>query len=119
VSRSVGQVAEQKAARFLEGLGYRILHRNYTTRLGEIDIVAEDAGGVLTFVEVRHRRRTRYGVPEETITYEKKRRLWVTARHYLVTHGAEARECRFDVVTIVGDEEPRLQIDAFRREFGG
>ena len=37
-----GAGAEEMACRILEGKGYRILKRNYTTRFGEIDIIAQD-----------------------------------------------------------------------------
>ena len=112
MSRSVGAAAEQKAAQFLESLGYVVLDRNYRCRMGEIDLVCEE-GDVLCFVEVRARRHTRYGLPEETITREKKRRIALTARRYLVEKGITERACRFDVVTIVGEGDPVLQRDAW------
>ena len=37
-----GQSGEDTAARYLSGLGYVILERNFKTRFGEIDIVARD-----------------------------------------------------------------------------
>jgi putative endonuclease len=115
-TRSVGGQAEQRAARFLEAQGYRILERNYACRLGEIDIVAEE-GDVLCFVEVRWRARSRYGYPEESIGRDKKRRISVTARQYLVERKIEGRGCRFDVVSILGDDEPVLQRDAFESDY--
>lgn len=110
---SVGSWAERKAAHFLEEQHYRILQRNYRCRSGEVDLVCDDAG-VIVFVEVRYRRRSRYGFPEETISFYKKRNIIIAARHYLATHGLEERECRFDVVTMLGDDPPQLQRDAFR-----
>lgn len=109
---SVGSEAEQKAAAFLEGQGYKILERNYRCRLGEIDLICEEAGA-LVFVEVRHRRWSRYGYPEETITREKKRRIANTARSWLTERRIADRECRFDVVSILGDAAPVLQRNAF------
>ena len=46
------RAAEDAAARFLERQGYKIAQRNFTTRLGEIDIVALD-DGMVVFVEVK------------------------------------------------------------------
>lgn len=112
-SSSVGSWAERKAALYLEEQGYKILQRNYRCRSGEVDLVCEDVG-IIVFVEVRWRARSRYGYPEETITYDKLRNIVITARHYLATHKLEDRECRFDVVAILGDEAPQLQRDAFR-----
>lgn len=116
MSRSVGIEAEQKAVRFLESQGYRIVERNYSCRLGEIDIIAEEVD-VLCFVEVRSRKRSRYGYPQESITYEKKRRISLTARHFLLARKIEGRSCRFDVVSILGDEAPVLQRNAFESNY--
>lgn len=112
-TRSVGNVAEQRAAEMLERRGYKILHRNYACRLGEVDLIAED-GDVLAFVEVRSRTSSRYGEAIETIDATKRRRIALTAHHYLVTRNLENRACRFDVVTVQGDAEPELLKDAFQ-----
>ena len=113
MSRSVGAEAEQKAVRFLKEQGYRVLETNYACRMGEIDIVCEE-GPTLVFVEVRYRKHSRYGFPEETIGREKKRRVANTARFYLVDRKLGERECRFDVVSILGDKPPILQRNAFQ-----
>lgn len=112
MSRSVGDMAEQRAARFLEALGYVIVGRNYRCRMGEIDLIAEE-NDVLCFIEVRSRRRTRYGLPQETISREKKRRIAIAARLYMTEQRIQDRACRFDVVTLVGDDPPVLQRDAW------
>lgn len=113
MSRVAGQAAEQRAAQHLESLGYKVLHRNYTCRLGELDLVCEDRE-TLVFVEVRQRRVDRYGAAVETITAQKIKKLARTARHFLMRYGFEDRACRFDVVTIQGGEEPELMKDAFQ-----
>ena len=112
MSRSVGNKAEDAAVRFLVSQGYKILDRNYTCRMGEIDIIAE-RGDMLCFVEVRMRSNGRYGLPQETIGREKKRKVALTARQYLIERKIEERVCRFDVVTIVGNNEPVLQTNAY------
>lgn len=111
-ARSVGSDAERQAAAFLESQGYKILHRNYTCARGEIDLIAEDQG-VLCFIEVRYRRRSRFGTPSETIGPEKRQRIILTARYFLLRHGLEERECRFDVVAIQEGSSPELLRDAF------
>jgi putative endonuclease len=47
-----GRCFEDIACEYLTNLGYRILHRNFYCRGGEIDIIALD-GDVLVFVEVK------------------------------------------------------------------
>src|SRR5689334_19675020 len=98
-TRMVGQQAEEKAARFLEQLGYKVLRRNFSCRLGEIDLICEQEE-TLCFVEVRMRRRDRYGEAIETIDASKRKKIALTARYFLTRFQLEERPCRFDVVTI-------------------
>jgi putative endonuclease len=102
------------AAAFLKDQGYRILHRNFRRPEGEIDLVCTDRS-VLCFVEVRSRASSAYGLPIETISRQKRRRLVLAARQYLAAHPTNL-PCRFDVVTIEGDARPELWRDAFRLE---
>ena len=113
-SRSAkGAQAERAAAQFLEEqFSYRILERNFRSRFGEVDLIAEE-GDVLCFVEVRSRSTSRYGEALETIDHTKRRRIALTARHFLVTQGHENKPCRFDVVTVQEGGEPQLLRDAF------
>lgn len=52
MSRAKGNIAEGKAAVFLEENGYFIVERNFYSRFGEIDIIATKEN-VLHFVEVK------------------------------------------------------------------
>ncbi len=52
MSRAKGNLAEDKACRFLDENGFMIVERNFYSRFGEIDIIAiKDE--VLHFVEVK------------------------------------------------------------------
>lgn len=110
--RQTGTRYEDLAAAFLESEGYRILERNYRDRLGEIDIIAKD-GDYLVFVEVKYRRDTKKGYPEEAVSTKKQQRIRHTALWYLYRHGySEETPCRFDAVSITG-ERVRVIRDAF------
>lgn len=89
-----GQRAEELCAELLRRSGLRIVARNWRCRLGEIDLVAEDAG-TLVFAEVRLRRDARYGGAAESVTPAKRARLIASARLYLA--GRAPAPCRFDV----------------------
>src|SRR2546422_11304508 len=100
--RSVlGEEGERAAARFLEARGYRILERNYRTRRGEIDLIAED-GRMLVFVEVKVRLDDRFGGPAAAITRAKQARIARLAQQYLVWRRVGDRACRVDVGEISG-----------------
>lgn len=97
-----GRHWESMAESFLRERGLRVLKRNYRCRLGEIDLVAEDAAHIV-FVEVRYRRRTDFGSGAETVAWSKQQRILRAAGIYLQRHPAHARRhCRFDVVSIRG-----------------
>jgi putative endonuclease len=95
-----GQRAELAAAGFLSSRGYTILEQNYTTRYGEIDIVAchEDT---LVFVEVKARRSLRHGGPKEAVNASKQKKIIGTATHYIKQHSLHDTRIRFDVVAML------------------
>lgn len=95
-----GRRAENAAVKALKSRGYRILHRNYRHRLGEIDVVAED-GDVLAFVEVRSKTQGGPVNPIESIGPAKRRRLATLAHLYLERERIRERPCRFDVVEVI------------------
>lgn len=72
-----GDDAEARVARYLEGIGWRVLANQVRVGRAELDLVAIDPGppGALVIVEVRWRRRRDYGLPEETVDGRKRARL--------------------------------------------
>lgn len=94
-----GEAGESLACRHLEGLGYRILARNFRCRSGEIDVIARD-GDVTVFVEVKDRGGRSHGEGHESVTLGKRRRVVRAARLYAASHGLSEQPIRFDVVSI-------------------
>jgi putative endonuclease len=80
--QGLGRTGERLAAEALMKKGYHILERNFRRRHGEIDLVAEDEQDLI-FVEVRARRGTSYGLPEDALTLYKRRKLQEVASYYL------------------------------------
>src|SRR2546427_4400242 len=113
--RGVGQEWESLAEKRLKAAGYKIRARNFRTKVGEIDFVAEE-GNVLCFIEVKGRHTLRFGAPEEAVNAEKQRRIFRAAQAYLQRERLEDAPCRFDVVAIFdGGADPNVTIlrDAF------
>jgi putative endonuclease len=95
------------AAVLLGEQGYEIVERNWRYRtVGEIDLVCRCADQMV-FVEVRLRRGTAFGSPEESITLTKKRRMIAVASTYVQLHGWTG-DWRIDVVAIELDATGRL-----------
>ncbi|MBV9124584.1 MAG: YraN family protein [Planctomycetes bacterium] len=97
--RWFGTRSERAAARFLKRLGYRILARNYTCPVGELDLVALE-GDCLVFVEVRSTGSEEVARPAASVDAVKQRRLTSLALYYLQKHGLLGRPARFDVLTM-------------------
>lgn len=93
-----GKFGEDTAAEYLRKKGYKIVKRNYSCRLGEIDIIAEDEN-YLVFAEVKLRKNDRYGEAREFVNYSKQRRIIRTASLYLSQHETE-KQPRFDVIEV-------------------
>ena len=111
-----GARAEALCAERMRRAGLRILARNWRCRLGEIDLIAEDAG-VTVFAEVRQRSSRYFGGAAESVTAAKRARLIAAAGQYLA--GRRERGCRFDVMLIDGGDACRIEdIEWIRDAFG-
>lgn len=102
-NRRVGQAYEQKAGEYLISRGYHILQYNYRCKQGEIDIVALD-DDTYVFCEVKYRKDVGTGYPEEAVTLAKQRRVSRSAMVYLKEHYLWDVSCRFDVISILGED---------------
>ena len=105
--KATGAYGEQLAAEYLTRRGYEIIVRNWRCAAGEMDIIARQ-GETLVFVEVRTRRGTRLGSPEESITPAKQARLVSVARTYLAETDCADCDWRIDVIAIVLDRRNRV-----------
>jgi len=114
----LGQSGEEEATAFLKRQGYKILQRNFRSKLGEIDIIAKD-GATLCFVEVRTRTSEWHGHPFESITPRKKQKLIKTALTYLKLNGLTDTDARFDVVAVIPQEQGGFDIEIIKNAFDG
>lgn len=94
----LGAFGEDAACRYLRQKGYTILGRNYSCRLGEIDIIARK-GRYVVFVEVKLRKNADFGRAAEFVTGAKQRRVILTAERWLACHPTKLQP-RFDVIEV-------------------
>ncbi|MFH0826435.1 MAG: YraN family protein [Candidatus Omnitrophota bacterium] len=114
----LGQNGEDLAVGFLKENGYKILHRNFKTRLGEIDIIGMDQD-TLCFIEVKTRNSLRCGEPQEAISSFKQRQMSKAALLFLKGHHLLDAKARFDVVSVIClDKTPTFDLikNAFELE---
>lgn len=111
----IGQRGEDDAVEFLRKKGYRIVHRNYVTPLGEADIVARDRDAIV-FVEVKARKSDRFGQPFEAVGPRKQERIRRIALYFLKQNRLEA-PVRFEVVSLLY-RDGRPEITHVTDDFG-
>ena len=104
-----GKEAEAGACRFLESKGFTILERNYFSRYGEIDIIAQGEE-FLIFAEVKARGEKTLAQPKESVTRSKQQKIIRTAKMYLAGHPVAAQP-RFDVIEVFF---PKTEGEPFR-----
>jgi putative endonuclease len=102
----LGARGEQLAADWYAAHGYDLVARNWRCREGEIDLIVARAGE-LVFCEVKTRSSDRFGVPAESVTPAKQRRLRVLAARFLAEQdggagGGAGGALRFDVAAVMG-----------------
>lgn len=94
-----GAKGEELAVKYLEKKGYTILELNWRNKHLEIDIVARDKNTIVV-AEVKTRRSTHFGEPEEWVTKMKQKNLIKAASVYIINKNIDL-EVRFDIVSIV------------------
>lgn len=96
----VGLRGEQLAARFLRNNKYKIIASNFSTKLGETDIIALKDNTVC-FVEVKTRSPGQMFSPSEAVDYGKQERLKTNAAAFLKTAKLEKMNYRFDIIEVI------------------
>jgi putative endonuclease len=107
---------ERAALDHYRARGFRLVARNWRSRLGELDLVMARPG-LVVFCEVKARASSSRGSPFEAVTERKQRKVRALAEAFLAASGLRDEACRFDVasVTVDGRGRPRVHIfeDAF------
>ncbi len=116
MKKELGKHGEERAARYLQNKGYKIITRNYYTRYGELDIVCKKKQEII-FVEVKTRKSVSYGTPEEAVTYKKMQKIKKAAMIYLNEGQQAFRGIRFDVITIFIDDMSKEIINHIENAF--
>lgn len=85
-NQKIGEVGEEIATDYLKKKGYKILDRNFKTKWGELDIVAQ-RNKIIIFVEVKTlqqiKGRPSEFLPEDEITFHKASQLQKMTQIYL------------------------------------
>lgn len=106
----LGRSGEELAEAFLKKSGYKILARNYKTKLGEVDIIAREED-CICFIEVKARNTADFGLPKEAVGTRKQRQIAKAALVFLKEKKLLDNVARFDVVSVLLDGvSPKIEL---------
>ena len=99
-----GAWGEALAAEFLRKKRYTLVAAGYHCKFGEIDLVVKNRK-YLVFVEVKYRKDTSCGYPQEAVNYNKKRKIYLVSSYYRLVKGyGPDMPIRYDVISILGNK---------------
>ncbi len=96
---ATGKAGEDIAVKYLETHGYRVLDRNFTTSIGEVDIFVTDEKTLIS-VEVKSRLSLEFGTPAEAVGYEKIKKISQVTSQYIKKYRLFDVPVRFDVIEV-------------------
>ncbi|MCE4064996.1 YraN family protein [Chryseobacterium gleum] len=110
-----GKMAEDFAVEHLEKFGYKILVRNFRFQKAEIDVIAEKDNQIIV-VEVKARSTDAFMLPQEAVTKTKIKSIVSAANHYMEEFNKD-NEVRFDIISVLPDENKNLIIEHIEDAF--
>ncbi|MET1054503.1 MAG: YraN family protein [Pedobacter sp.] len=111
----LGRYGELLAKSYLEKLGYMILEMNWVYGKAEIDLIAFYEG-TLIFVEVKTRRASDHGEPEDFVDWKKEKQLEFASAAYIEKKNHQG-EIRFDILAIVFENKELYKINHIEDAF--
>jgi len=114
-SKLLGNLGENLIANWLYEKGFTVLVKNFSIRIGEIDIIAQKHD-LIVFVEVKTRKKSSFPL-STVIVPSKQRKIIKTAKLFLAKNEIIDKICRFDLATVIlNGSEHNIEYleDAFR-----
>lgn len=105
-AQKTGDFGERAAESFLVKKGFEIVGRNYHSRYGEIDIIAQNKQYIV-FAEIKTRSTAAIDRPGAWVDIRKQKKLMKTAAVYLDSSPTELQP-RFDVIEVVYEKNTKV-----------
>lgn len=107
IRKVIGRRGEELAAEYLITKGWKLIARNWSTKVGELDIVADD-GTQLIFIEVRTTTSQQYGLGFQSVNYRKQQQVRRLALQFVQQQNKGHLPIRFDVISVLLSKEGQL-----------
>lgn len=111
----LGRLGEQLAKDFLINAGYRILTQNWRYGRSEVDLIAARDQKII-FVEVKTRRSTDHGEPEDFVDWKKEKQLEFASSAYIERLNHQG-EIRFDIIAVIFENKDLYKINHIEDAF--
>ncbi len=99
-TKVIGNEGENKALEFLLRNGYELLHKNWRTRFGEIDIIVKK-DNLIVFVEVKSLPKGNLDYLSKVLNKDKQERIIKTSKRFLLNNRQYSNSyIRYDVIVI-------------------
>jgi putative endonuclease len=95
----LGKLGEEKALNYLLHKNYKLIVQNYSSSLGEIDLIALN-GKYIVFIEVKTRSTDNFGPPQLAVNYRKQQKIREIAQFFLLNNNYSKYQIRFDVIAV-------------------
>lgn len=116
-TQKTGALGESFAAEYYEKKGFRVVARNYHSRYGEIDVIAENDFYVV-FCEVKTRSVRAVERPANSVGKAKIKKLTLTAMQYL-SENDRNKQPRFDVFELWQNSGEIVKFELIEGAFQG
>lgn len=98
ILKDFGLKGEKLVGQYLEKKNFKILAYNFTTKLGEVDIIAQK-DEYIVFVEVKTRNSVYFPI-SKVITTSKQKKIIKSAKYFIFKNRIVDRAFRFDVAIV-------------------
>lgn len=112
----LGQAGEAAALDYLRAKKFSVVLTGFRLPHGEIDIIAYDRK-TLVFIEVKTRQDRTVESPVESVTPSKQQKIRKLAEAYLTLNNLQDVECRFDVLSLTGNEDRGYRVQHIKDAF--
>ena len=115
--RKNGEYYELLAAKHLSDNGAKIIMRNFRSKSGEIDIIAQDEA-CLCYIEVKYRSGNKYGSGEDAVGLKKQQTICRVSDFYRIKYRIPVETAqRYDVIVLTDDDDEGARIKWYKNAF--
>lgn len=114
-SRLLGAFGEQEAAKYLRKKGYTIKSANFSTFVGEIDIIAENSKNIC-FVEVKTRTEGAMLPPSSAVGIHKEKNIEGSAAIYMKRYDVK-KIPRYDIIEVIVRDNKVISLNHIENAF--